>query len=56
MQDFYSSHIHIILYSIAGGRGMNLGIEDAYILANLIKNGSTDKYTELRHPVGKETI
>ena len=33
---------------IAGGRGMNLGIEDAWILAGMIKTNKTDEFTNLR--------
>ncbi|MDF2939661.1 MAG: Pentachlorophenol monooxygenase [Gammaproteobacteria bacterium] len=47
-----AAHIH----SPAGGRGMNLGIEDACILAALIDSEQTDQYSELRYPVGKKVI
>jgi len=47
-----AAHIH----SPAGGRGMNLGIEDAATLAWLIETGQTSKYTALRHPVGKNVL
>lgn len=47
-----AAHIH----SPAGGRGMNLGIEDAAWLAWLIERGETENYTSLRHPVAKKVI
>ena len=47
-----AAHVH----SPAGGRGMNLGIEDSYILAKLIKEDRLEDYTKLRHKVGKKII
>jgi 2-polyprenyl-6-methoxyphenol hydroxylase-like FAD-dependent oxidoreductase len=47
-----AAHIH----SPVGGRGMNLGIEDAAWLAYLIEQGETDSYTQQRHPVAKEVL
>lgn len=47
-----AAHIH----SPVGGRGMNLGIEDAAWLAWLIEHGETDRYTEARHPVAKRVL
>ncbi|NNE22588.1 MAG: FAD-dependent monooxygenase [Rhizobiales bacterium] len=47
-----AAHIH----SPVGGRGMNLGIEDAATLAWLISTGETDRYTALRHPIGKKVL
>ncbi|MDF2691481.1 MAG: Pentachlorophenol monooxygenase, partial [Gammaproteobacteria bacterium] len=47
-----AAHIH----SPAGGRGMNLGIEDAFVLAGLIDSDQVQQYTKLRHPVGKKVI
>ncbi|MDO8954681.1 MAG: FAD-dependent monooxygenase [Gammaproteobacteria bacterium] len=47
-----AAHIH----SPAGGRGMNLGIEDACVLADLIDKGQVDRYNSMRHPVGKKVI
>ena len=35
---------------------MNLGIEDAATLAWLIKEGRTDEYTRLRHPIGEQVL
>lgn len=43
-----AAHIH----SPVGGRGMNLGIEDAATLAYMIDQGTTGGYTNARHPVG----
>lgn len=47
-----AAHIH----SPVGGRGMNLGIEDAAWLAYLIEQGETQSYTKLRHPVAKQVL
>ncbi len=47
-----AAHIH----SPVGGRGMNLGIEDAATLAWLISTGETERYTAIRHPVGKKVL
>lgn len=47
-----AAHIH----SPVGGRGMNLGIEDACWLAWLVENGRTDEYTQLRHPPGAAVL
>ena len=43
-----AAHIH----SPVGGRGMNLGIEDACWLAHLIAERRTADYTALRHSPG----
>ena len=47
-----AAHIH----SPVGGRGMNLGMEDACWLAWLIAEGRTDEYTKLRHPIGADVL
>ena len=47
-----AAHIH----SPVGGRGMNLGIEDAATLAWLIDQGRADEYTERRLPVGAHVL
>ncbi len=47
-----AAHIH----SPVGGRGMNLGIEDAATLAWLISSGKTEDYTRLRHPVAADVL
>ena len=47
-----AAHIH----SPVGGRGMNLGIEDACWLAWLIDEGRENEYTSLRHPVATQVL
>lgn len=47
-----AAHIH----SPAGGRGMNLGIEDAATLAWLIAEGKTNEYTARRHKIGAQVL
>ena len=47
-----AAHVH----SPVGGRGMNLGIEDAAWLAWLIETGETERYNELRLPAAKRVI
>ncbi|HEX2256081.1 MAG TPA: FAD-dependent oxidoreductase [Afifellaceae bacterium] len=47
-----AAHIH----SPFGGRGMNLGIEDAAWLAWQIAEGRTDNYTKDRRPVGRHVL
>ncbi len=47
-----AAHIH----SPVGGRGMNLGMEDACWLAWLISQGREQEYTTLRHPVGADVL
>ena len=47
-----AAHIH----SPAGGRGMNLGIEDATILARRIVNGGLETYSRDRHRVGAQVV
>lgn len=47
-----AAHVH----SPVGGRGMNLGIEDAAWLAWLIETGETDRYSELRLPAAQRVI
>jgi 2-polyprenyl-6-methoxyphenol hydroxylase-like FAD-dependent oxidoreductase len=47
-----AAHVH----SPAGGRGMNLGIEDAYELARRIADRDLDGYTAARHPIGHRWI
>jgi len=42
-----AAHIH----SPMGARGMNLGIEDAWVLANLVLAGRIQEYGAMRHPV-----
>jgi 2-polyprenyl-6-methoxyphenol hydroxylase-like FAD-dependent oxidoreductase len=47
-----AAHIH----SPIGGRGMNLGIEDACWLAWMLTEGRSAEYTQARHPVGAEVL
>lgn len=47
-----AAHVH----SPAGGRGMNLGIEDACDLARRIAEDDLDGYTAARHPAGAQWI
>jgi 2-polyprenyl-6-methoxyphenol hydroxylase-like FAD-dependent oxidoreductase len=47
-----AAHIH----SPVGGRGMNLGIEDACWLAWLLEQKRSAEYTVLRHPVGERVL
>lgn len=47
-----AAHIH----SPVGGRGMNLGIEDACWFAFLAAENRLDEYTALRHPVGASVL
>jgi 2-polyprenyl-6-methoxyphenol hydroxylase-like FAD-dependent oxidoreductase len=47
-----AAHIH----SPVGGRGMNLGIEDAVVLAQLMASNKLENYTTLRFPVGRRVI
>ena len=44
------------LHSPAGGRGMNLGIEDATVLANRIVGGGLETYSRDRRRVGLSVI
>ncbi|MDZ4056075.1 MAG: NAD(P)/FAD-dependent oxidoreductase, partial [Polynucleobacter sp.] len=47
-----SAHIH----TPVGGRGMNLGMEDACILAQMLVEDNWQDYNKLRHPVGKHVV
>ncbi len=47
-----AAHIH----SPAGGRGMNLGIEEATVLADRICKGGLETYSADRRPVGQSII
>ena len=47
-----AAHIH----SPVGGRGMNMGIEDAFCLADCIATGKLDDYHRLRHAYGRRAI
>lgn len=47
-----AAHIH----PPAGGRGMNLGIEDAWIFARCVATGSLDTYAADRRAVGEAVV
>lgn len=47
-----AAHIH----SGLGARGMNLGIEDAYVFAALVAEGRLEDYERLRRPVVKSVM
>ncbi|MFN7096727.1 MAG: FAD-dependent oxidoreductase [Gammaproteobacteria bacterium] len=47
-----AAHIH----TPVGGRGMNLGLEDACVLAQLLTNGNWKDYNKLRYSVGKKVV
>lgn len=42
-----AAHVH----SPVGGRGMNIGIEDAYVFADLVSKNQLHKYNKLRRPI-----
>src|SRR6185437_8962038 len=44
------------LHSPVGARGMNLGIEDAWVFADLVKRGQMDRYAALRHPIDAAVV
>lgn len=44
------------LHSPVGARGMNLGIEDAYIVSQLVKENRLDEYTKIRQGYLKRTV
>lgn len=47
-----AAHVH----SGLGARGMNLGIEDAYVFAALVAKGRLENYERLRRPVVKSVM
>lgn len=47
-----AAHCH----SPVGGRGMNLGIDDAVAAAKAIINGTTDEYSDARHAIGAKVL
>ncbi|HEV3137148.1 MAG TPA: FAD-dependent monooxygenase [Pirellulales bacterium] len=47
-----AAHIH----SPVGARGMNLGIEDAWVLAQLARRGQLSRYHDLRHGVDRRVV
>jgi 2-polyprenyl-6-methoxyphenol hydroxylase-like FAD-dependent oxidoreductase len=47
-----AAHVHAGI----GARGMNLGIEDAYVWAELLRRGQLDNYEKVRRPAIKKVI
>jgi 2-polyprenyl-6-methoxyphenol hydroxylase-like FAD-dependent oxidoreductase len=47
-----AAHIH----SPVGARGLNLGIEDAWVFSELLRTGGLDRYHALRHPVDRAVV
>jgi len=47
-----AAHVH----SPIGARGMNLGIEDAFVFVRRLSEGALAGYTSERHPVGRRWI
>lgn len=59
--DLYKDNVLIMgdaahLHSPVGARGMNLGIEDAYIVSRLIKENRIREYTKVRRDYLKRTV
>lgn len=58
---FSTAHVHFAgdaahLHSPIGARGMNLGIEDAYVFAALAKRGELARYEALRRPIDEAVV
>jgi 2-polyprenyl-6-methoxyphenol hydroxylase-like FAD-dependent oxidoreductase len=47
-----AAHIH----SPVGARGMNLGLEDAWVFAQLVKHDRLSEYDALRRPVDRQVV
>jgi 2-polyprenyl-6-methoxyphenol hydroxylase-like FAD-dependent oxidoreductase len=47
-----AAHVH----SPIGARGMNLGIEDAWVFSQLVTRGEMDRYDALRRPIDKKVV
>jgi 2-polyprenyl-6-methoxyphenol hydroxylase-like FAD-dependent oxidoreductase len=47
-----AAHIH----SPVGARGMNLGLENAWVFAYLVKTNQLHKYDRLRRPVDRQVV
>lgn len=47
-----AAHVH----SPIGARGMNLGIEDAWVFSRLLKTGRLSEYDRLRRPVDRRVV
>lgn len=44
------------LHSPVGARGMNLGLEDAWVFAQLASTGRLDQYDRLRRPIDRQVV
>lgn len=60
-ESLYKDNVFIIgdaahLHSPVGARGMNLGVEDAYMVSNLIVEGKAEEYSGMRLPYLKKTV
>ncbi len=47
-----AGHIH----SPVGARGMNLGLEDAWVFARLAEAGQLSRYNDLRRPIDRQVV
>jgi 2-polyprenyl-6-methoxyphenol hydroxylase-like FAD-dependent oxidoreductase len=47
-----AAHIH----SPVGARGMNLGLEDAFVFAELVRTGRLSEYDRLRRPIDRGVV
>jgi 2-polyprenyl-6-methoxyphenol hydroxylase-like FAD-dependent oxidoreductase len=47
-----AAHVH----SPMGARGMNLGLEDAFVFAELARTGRLDEYDRLRRPIDRKVV
>ena len=47
-----AAHIH----SPVGGRGMNIGFEDVFVLISLLKKNQLQRYSELRRPILQKMV
>jgi 2-polyprenyl-6-methoxyphenol hydroxylase-like FAD-dependent oxidoreductase len=47
-----AAHVH----SPLGARGMNLGLEDAFVFAELVRTGRLSEYDLLRRPIDREVV
>lgn len=47
-----AAHVH----SPLGARGMNLGLEDAWVFSELVRNDRLPEYDRLRHPVDRGVV
>ncbi len=47
-----AAHVH----SPVGARGMNLGLEDAWVFSELVRTGRLSEYNRLRRPVDQDVV